>query len=262
MAHLARITIYPLKSGDGQDVSSARVLPSGALEHDRRWALRRGDGSFVNGKQTPAIHRLRSRVDLESETFEWLNEPAARYELRQPSAEFLERCRELAGGEVTLLEDRAAGFPDDTVSPGPTVVAADTLAEVASWFAPLSVEDVWRRFRPNLAVAGVEAFWEDRLYGEAGGLVEFRVGEVHFVGVNPCQRCPVPPRDARTGAEWPGFQKTFATRRRATLPAWAPTGRFDHYYRLSTNTRLKAGSAGGVVRLGDAVEIVGPVAAE
>ncbi|MFM7034641.1 MAG: MOSC N-terminal beta barrel domain-containing protein [Planctomycetia bacterium] len=39
MPTLDRITIYPVKSLDGVDVEECRVLPSGALENDRRWRL-------------------------------------------------------------------------------------------------------------------------------------------------------------------------------------------------------------------------------
>ena len=39
MPTLDRITIYPVKSLDGIDLEEAVLLPSGGLEHDRRWQL-------------------------------------------------------------------------------------------------------------------------------------------------------------------------------------------------------------------------------
>jgi len=63
MPRLARIVIYPVKSLDGLSVGEARVLPSGALEHDRQWALFDSHGKWINGKRTPQIHRLRSSID-------------------------------------------------------------------------------------------------------------------------------------------------------------------------------------------------------
>ncbi len=39
MPRLARIVIYPVKSLDGVALEQARQLPSGALEHDRQWAI-------------------------------------------------------------------------------------------------------------------------------------------------------------------------------------------------------------------------------
>ena len=37
--YLSRITIYPIKSLDGQDVDEAVVLRTGALAHDREYCL-------------------------------------------------------------------------------------------------------------------------------------------------------------------------------------------------------------------------------
>ncbi len=63
-AVLGRITIFPIKSLDGVDVLEARVLASGALEHDRQFALIDAEGRFVNGKRTEAVHRVRAEYDL------------------------------------------------------------------------------------------------------------------------------------------------------------------------------------------------------
>jgi uncharacterized protein YcbX len=48
MPTLDRITIFPVKSLDGVDVEGATVLPSGAVEHDRRWRLVDAQGGVVN----------------------------------------------------------------------------------------------------------------------------------------------------------------------------------------------------------------------
>ena len=61
-------------------------------------------------------------------------------------------------------------------------------------------------------------------------------GAATLAGINPCQRCPVPPRDPDTGEILAGFQKRFSDRRRETLPAWAEASRFDHFYRFTVNT--------------------------
>ena len=39
MPTLDRITVHPVKSLDGVEVTAARLLPGGGLEHDRRWRL-------------------------------------------------------------------------------------------------------------------------------------------------------------------------------------------------------------------------------
>lgn len=68
MPRLARILIYPLKSFDAVSVDEARVLPSGALEHDRQFALVDSAGKFINGKRTPKILSLRTDFDLFART--------------------------------------------------------------------------------------------------------------------------------------------------------------------------------------------------
>ena len=100
------------------------------------------------------------------------------------------------------------------------------------------------------------AFWEDHLFaGDPRSTVRFRIGDVNFEGSNPCARSPVPARDAHTGADFVGFQKRFSEMRRAELPAWSPEERFDHFYRLSTNTRVPPTEQGKVLRLGDVLRL-------
>jgi uncharacterized protein YcbX len=110
------------------------------------------------------------------------------------------------------------------------------------------------RFRTTLEIDGVPAFWEDQLFGEDENYpVRFKIGEVAFEGSNPCARCPVPPRNPRTGEDLIGFQKKFTEMRRSSLPSASPTGRFDHFYRMATNTRVPGTERGKLLRVGDAL---------
>jgi uncharacterized protein YcbX len=258
-ARLARILIYPIKSLDAAKVGQADVLPSGALRHDRRYALVDAEGSFINGKRTPLVHRLRA-------SFDWLRgllelsagERRQVFHLDRDGGSLEVFLTRYFGQAVYVVENTDTGFPDDLESPGPTVVSTATLRTVARWFA-LGEDEVRRRFRANLEIDAAEgddlpAFWEDRLVGPAGEAVRFRIGDVVFAGTNPCQRCIMPSRDSATGEPWPRFAKTFAGQREAALPAWAERSRFDHYYRLAVNTRLAG--AGGTIRVGDAVEVL------
>lgn len=262
MPYLARIHLYPIKSLDGAECRQAVVLPGGALEHDRRFAIFDAAGEVVNGKRTDAAQRLRSLYEPKQRTISLGPEGAHRTETFHLDRQRTDLERWLAGyfelvQGVQLLENPQAGFPDDTESPGPTVVSTATLEAVAGWFAGLTAEEVRRRFRPNLEIGGVEPFWEDWLYAAAGEAVEFRVGAVRLAGTNPCQRCVVPTRWAATGQVGPdaAFAKIFADRRRQTLPSWADAGRFDHYYRLAVNTRLAIPGEGGQIEVGDEVAI-------
>jgi uncharacterized protein YcbX len=66
MPTLDRITIYPVKSLDGLDVAEARVLPSGALENERRWRLVDMEGRAMNAKRSPLFHAIRADFSLGS----------------------------------------------------------------------------------------------------------------------------------------------------------------------------------------------------
>jgi uncharacterized protein YcbX len=257
---VARIHLHPIKAFDAVSVETAAVLPSGALAGDRQWAFVDGQDRFVNGKLCAGIHPIRTEVD-----------PVARTARFDGSAFSLDR--DAAGLEawlsarlstpVRLREDVTAGFPDDTDSPGPTLITTATLEAVAGWFG-LTVEATRARFRANVEIGGVPAFWEDGFYssGASGGGV-CRIGDdgVALVFNNPCQRCVVPSRDARTGEPYPLFQKRFADERRAALPPAVDPAPFTHYYRLAVNTRLSPPSCGGRFRVGDAIAMTTAAAA-
>ena len=256
---LARIDVYPVKSFDGVTVEVARVLPAGCLEGDRRYAVVDAQGKFVNGKRTPLVHSLEMSF---GEAFERVtitdrrDGRAETYSLAGDRGAMEARLSEHFGMAVTLREDVASGFPDDTLASGPTVIGAETLATVGEWFG-LPFENAQRRFRANLTLEGGGPFWEDRLFAAPGETVTFRIGEVTFFGTNPCARCVVPGRDPAREEVIPRFPTTFAERRRASLPAWTEREAFDHFFRVAVNTRLYAPAAGGVLRVGDAVEMFG-----
>jgi uncharacterized protein YcbX len=243
---VARIDLYPLKAFDTVAVETARVLPSGALDGDRRWAFVDGQGRFVNGKLYAETHRIRTVVDPVARTARFDD---AAFSLDTDIAAVEAWVSARLGTTVHLREHAEAGFPDDTDSPGPTLVSTATLQAVAGWF-DLTLEATRARFRANLEIGGVPAFWEDGFYG---GICH--VGAVPLVFNNPCARCVVPSRDARSGEVFPLFQKRFAEHRRATLPPDVDATPFNHYYRLAVNTRLAPTSPGGTIHVGDAITV-------
>ncbi len=264
-AVITRIQIFPVKSLDPLEVERSRVLGSGALEFDRTWAIFDTTGGYVNGKRHAAVHRLRSRIDpfshelaLRSGGTQDLEEAKFHIEReRHPLEKWLGKY---FGFPVTLRDDTGLGFPDDLESPGPTIISVGTLAEIGRWFS-LSIDDVRKRFRTNIEIDGVPPFWEDRLFGPPGTSVRFRIGDVVFDGINPCQRCVVPPRDAETGINDDTFVRRFTDLRERTLPYWSTRERFNHFYRVAINTRLASTERGDVVRVGDELEILDPAPA-
>jgi uncharacterized protein len=254
---LVNIRLHPIKSLDPVHVNQARISCSGGLELDRAWALYSVDGRWVNGKRTPLIHHIRADYSPDFRKVR-LSVPADRRGIPPRIFAFPEAHEDAEEWLSVFFEQRIivryspGGFPDDTIANGPTIVSTASLQQVTAWFPCLSLENVRQRFRTTLEIDGVPAFWEDQLFGEQErSIVRFAIGEVQFEGSNPCARCPVPPRDPVTSVILDGFQKLFTQQRQATLPAWSPRERFDHFYRMSTNTRVASTQEGRVLRVGD-----------
>ena len=254
---LTNIRLHPIKALDPVHLQEARIGPGGGIENDRTWALYSVDGQWVNGKRTAAIHLIRAvyAQDVSSVT---LSVPGDRRNI--PAKTFAFPTDAIAAAEwfsvyfeqPIIVRYSPEGFPDDTIANGPTIVSTATLQTVSDLFSGVDLDEARQRFRTTLEIGGVPAFWEDQLFGEEErSAVRFRIGEVNFEGSNPCARCPVPPRNPRTGDITPGFQKRFSDFRRANIPSWTPQSRFDHYYRLSTNTRVAPTESGKILRVGD-----------
>lgn len=255
--YLARIDLYPIKSLDGVSVQQVQVLPSGALVGDRRFALFDVKGRVINGKRTAKIHRIRAQfsADLSLVTLQTASAAPLSFHLPEGKPALADWFSHYFDQPVHLREDRGMGFPDDTASPGPTVISTATLAAIASWYPPLSLEAVRQRLRTNLEIDGVPAFWEDQLFGESGEAVNFRIGEVTLQGINPCQRCIVPTRDPHTGEATAQFQAEFSRQRSQTLPPWVARSRFNHFYRVAVNTRLAPTQSGQRLQVGDRLAV-------
>ena len=265
---LVNIRLHPIKSLDPVSVPEARISPSGGLVLDRAWALYSVDGKWVNGKRTPASHLSRANysADLREATF---SVPGDRREIPTRTFAFPGAYEDAAEwfsvyfDQQIIVRYSENGFPDDTVASGPTIVSTASLESVSEWFGPTSqgfpgvtVDEARRRFRATLEINGVPGFWEDQLFGEdERSVVRFKIGEVNFEGSNPCARCPVPPRNPQTGEILEGFQKRFTQLRESTLPPWSSRPRFDHFYRLSTNTSVAPSETNKLLRVGDALRL-------
>lgn len=256
---LANIRLHPIKALDPVSVPEGRIGPNGGLEFDRVWALYSADGRWINGKRTPAVHLIRAEYsgNLDHVTLSvpgdsrkvpvvTLNFPGDNAGASEWFSEYFEQA-------VTVRYARE-GQPDDALASGPTMISTASLQAVCELFPGLTLAGARERFRSTLEIDGVPAFWEDRLFGpDENYAVRFKIGDVAFEGSNPCARCPVPPRDARTGEINPEFTKKVTEMRRASLPAWSAESRFDHYYRFSTNTRVPSAEYGKLLRVGDGV---------
>ncbi len=254
MGTVDRLEIFPIKSLDGCQVDQATITSGGALEFDRRWALVDAQGNFVNAKRFAKIHTIRSNFDLAT----------LQLDLSAPGMpDFCGEIDDPALGDwfskyfdqpIHIQKNTITGFPDDTASPGPTIISTTSLQEIASWYPLLSVTEIRRRLRTNIEITGVPAFWEDRLF--TNNPQDFSIGNIPLQGINPCQRCIVPTRNAITGSVDAGFQKIFGKNRAATLPAEIDRSRFNHFYRAAVNIRCPASSIGQSIQVGDSIQLV------
>ena len=258
MPYLARILIYPIKALDGVAVKQAKVMTGGALEHDREFAMLDEKNRFVNGKRNVKVHKLRAKFDGSFENVSIQTGEAEHvFHLHGERSQLETWLSEYFALSVHLQQNSQKGFPDDPDAFGPTVISTETIAEVGSWFPGVGVEEMRSRLRANIEIEGVPAFWEDRLFAaDSNASIWFKIGDVLLAGVNPCQRCVVPTRDYQTGEAYPNFQKIFMAKRKETLPEWVAASRFNHFYRLSVNTRIPASEAGKILQVGDEVQIL------
>jgi uncharacterized protein len=257
---LTQIAIYPIKSLDGLVVERAQISTGGALEFDRRWAIVDESGKIVNAKRTAKIQQVRASYEFTRSangtlqlllTLAAADIPSQTFNLSTQLTDSAKWLSTFVGFPVSLSENSQTGFPDDPDAYGPTIVSTATLAAVATWFPDLDLAEVRRRFRTNLEIGDVPAFWEDRLFAGVGDVVEFQLGDVRFYGINPCQRCVVPTRNSLTGEILIKFQQIFTQQRSGTLPIEANRSRFNHFYRLGINTQIPLIEAGKFLNTGD-----------
>lgn len=264
MPVLSRINIFPIKSLDGTNLPLSALVSPGALEYDREFVILNRQGDWVNAKRTDQVQRIRTQFDIALRDVElWVQDEQqqlakAKFNLDTELKPLAQWLSDYLGEPVTVAQNQFGGFPDDTESPGPTVISTATLARVGEWFN-LSVDEVRRRFRANLEIEVDEPFWEDQLVASGLNAVRFTIGDVILEGTNPCQRCPVPTRDSYTGEQDHNFPRTFSLARKAELPSYAPSDRFDHYFRLAVNTRVSPAKWNKELHVGDPVTIIGVV---
>jgi uncharacterized protein len=256
MSKLSKILIFPIKSLDPIAVNEVEISDRGALKGDREFAMFNQSGKYINAKRYPKIHLIRAKYELgdrlvhlqiqdQQEVFTF-HLDCDRTALTDWFSKFFEQ-------PVELRQNVSNGFPDDPEAWGATVISEATLTTVQSWYAnpQISLQQICDRFRTNLEISDTEPFWEDHLFAKSGETVSFKIGDVQFLGTNPCQRCPVPTRDPFTGEVYPEFQKIFTRQREATLPTHIERSRFNHFYRLALNTRIPLTEAGKILKIGD-----------
>lgn len=258
---LGRIRIYPFKSLDPIECRTAHFTSAGSLKEDRRFAFILPNGTFFNAKNDSRIHGIRFQINPSAHSYDFSIEGTNnRIQIDQTDGfEALEHWLLLhLKVQIEVTENGERGFPDDLQASGPTVISRGTIEAIAAWYPNLTSDDIRNRFRANLEIENVPAFWEDRLCGEKGtDKVEFQIGNATFLGVNPCQRCIVPSRDQQTGESLANFSKHFQVERRKSLPNWAPRSQFNHFYRVGINTSVQNSDDTRSIKVGDEIKTLG-----
>ncbi|HEY0979080.1 MAG TPA: MOSC N-terminal beta barrel domain-containing protein [Flavobacteriales bacterium] len=258
--HLASIHVYPVKSLGGFAVPEARLTDRG-LEHDRRWMLVDAHGRFLTQREVPEMALLRcapaaqgfritdirngDRIELPWSLEEgtphttriWDDPVVTRDATHERNGWFRERLPRV---------DRLVYMPESThraVDPK----YAEGLTSLSDGYPYLilsqaSLDDLndrmpkalpMDRFRPNLVIAGGEAFQEDVWRHVA-------IGDCRFELVKPCARCVIPTTDQDTAQR-----------------SAEPLRTLNNYRRQGDRILFgmnAMGKAGTVVRVGDLVQ--------
>lgn len=231
---LASLHIHPIKSLGGFAVQEARITDRG-FAHDRRWMLVDENGVFITQREVPTMACLHcaprtdgfrvtdvrdgDTIDLPwslSEGIElaarvWNDKVLALVAPIEHSLWFSHRLGITA--VLVYMPDRSKRATNAAYATGltslsdgyPYLIISQASLDDLNARMPLSLP--MDRFRPNIVIAGGEAFQED-------GWKEIAIGAARFSLVKPCFRCPIPTTDQRTGQRGKEPLRTLATFRR------------------------------------------------
>ena len=271
---IARLFVYPVKSCAGIEVQEALLTDTG-LDLDRAWMVVDANGLFLTQRALPRMALIRPQLKSEEMVLRapgmlalhvaidaveapitvtvwrdtvpaWDMGPVAAQWfsdfLVQPCrlVRFDPEQRRLSSmdwtGGVEAPNQFADGFP--------VLIASEASVQElnrrlqAGGHATVGIE----RFRPNVVLAGVEPYDEDRvdLVRVDGGAE----GELHLQPVKPCARCPIPDIDPATAESSPAVGDTLRTYRQDK--------RLDGAITFGMNAIVRQG-AGQMLRVGQRV---------
>ena len=220
-SRLTALIRYPLKSGRGEPMSQA-VVGARGLQHDRRWVVVDAEGRFLSARTHPNLLGVWVEAGTDGAlVLSTEGQQACVVPAPAPTQPLI---------PVTVWDDATHGSPlgpvadawisarlgetcrlvfmPDTVErpvdperarPGDVVSYADGFpllltnqASLAALNADLDDGVPMICFRPNLVVAGFDAFAEQ-------GWSRIRVGALELENGGPCVRCQLTTRDPETG---------------------------------------------------------------
>jgi uncharacterized protein YcbX len=259
---LSALHRYPLKSGRAQNLQLASVSAIG-LDGDRVWMLIDQRGKMITGREFPKLvlvevtaeargasfnaegreplHVQTDAFVIEHECDVWNNPFTALHGDRAADVWFSEylgtNCSLLYIGDIPGRR-RLPGEPEIPLSFTDgyplLLVGQGSLDDLNSRLTrPVAMSN----FRPNLVVAGADAFAEDRWR-------QLRIGEAIFDIAKPCTRCIFTTVDPARGEK---------SADREPLLTLAKYRRLDIGTCFGMNLIVRSG---GLLRLGDPVEVL------
>ncbi|NEQ97751.1 MAG: MOSC domain-containing protein [Cyanothece sp. SIO2G6] len=239
---LTELHIYPIKSAAGIDLSQATVQPRG-LEYDRRWMVVDANGKFMTQRKFPQMARIQVQLGdrdlcISAPGIQDLSVPLQSYSGHDSVIVDVwgDRCAAIPVGpesrawftQVLATDCQLVYMPDGSDRPtdhgklGPEqqVSFADAYpflliseASLADLNSRLDEPIPMNRFRPNLVVAGCDAFAEDQWD-------VIQIGSLSFNVAKACARCTIPTVDQATGIRGKEPLTTLASYRRWDGQIW------------------------------------------
>jgi uncharacterized protein len=225
-AAVASLHVYPVKSCRGIALQEARLTPAG-IEHDREWMVVSPEGRFVTQRELPRMALIGTALSAEElllaapdmprlalplawqpqdagaarEVVIWGDHCAA-FDAGERAAEWFSR---FLGRPLRLVRFDPAGrrvsnrkwtgdvAADNRFSDGFAVLII-SLASLEDLNARLELPLPMNRFRPNIVLAGVAPYAEDRFDELVAPGLRLRV-------VKPCVRCIITTTDQELGEQ-------------------------------------------------------------
>lgn len=225
MLQLSEIYIYPIKSLGSISLQKANITDRG-LQYDRRWMLTDGNGKFLTQREHPKLALF--QPEIVNDKIEITNRETGELVQIELNPIFSTESEKM---QVTVWDDTMDAFtvnqevsnwfsrflnftvhlvymPDEShrkVDPR-YAVSGNEITSFSDAYPFLiigqsSLDDLnsrlkdklpMNRFRPNFVFTNGEAFEEDHWKN-------FKIGNLSFVGVKPCDRCVVTTIDQEKG---------------------------------------------------------------
>lgn len=220
IATVTELYVYPVKSARAAARSRVRVIGTG-FEWDRQWMFIDGKGTFLSQRTHPQLARIVPEVSHDALNLNAPDLPPLRVPFSLGGARIDVRVHKDAcvgvdqGDEAAAWASRAIGSAVRLVRVPPDPARRANPQFAGSVVAPMGFADGFpilvcneaslanlnermpepipmERFRPNIVLAGLAPWAEDRIDALTIGGLSLRL-------VKPCTRCTMPSVDQRLG---------------------------------------------------------------